>query len=216
MSAVGECSGPAMGDSRRGSFLVTFDDGTEDLFRYREVLSERGVPAVVFVPVGLLGLMNRWEWPFPTRRARHLTANQLRRLAAEGWEVGVHGASHRDLTRLGTTDLNAELCASRQVLQDSLGRPVRMLAYPFGRVDRRVATAAAEAGYHCGFVVSRGPLEVGWPWAVVRRPVYCIDTPEAVLIKVSDPSGRTWRGRWERRKERVAHAVGRRTAVWRR
>jgi hypothetical protein len=80
-------------------FLVTFDDGTEDLLRHRALLESRGVPAVVFVPGDLLGRQNRWEWPLPTRRTRHLDAAALRSLAGAGWEIGLHGGRHRDLLR---------------------------------------------------------------------------------------------------------------------
>ena len=199
----------------RCGFLITFDDGTEDLYRYREILAKRGVPAVVFVPVDLLGRRNDWEWPLPTRRARHLDTQELRALAAAGWEVGVHGASHRVLTRLPVAELRVELASARRRLADLLGLSITLLSYPYGRTDVNVVAVAAKAGFQAGFVVSRAPGTVSDPWAVVRRPVYCIDTPGTVLVKVRDPEGLTWRGRWELWKERCAHGVGIQASGWR-
>jgi len=190
-------------------FLVTFDDGTEDLYRHRAILQERQVPAVVFVPAGLLGRRNRWEWPLPTRRARHLDAGQLRELVAAGWEVGLHGATHRDLTRLGEDELRRELADARSELSARLRCPVDLVSYPFGRVDARVVAAARDAGFSHGFVVAPALGGLYQALAVVRRPVYCIDSAADVLVKVTDPQGHTLRGRWELGKERFAHGVGR-------
>ena len=197
-----------------GGFLITFDDGTEDLLRHRALLESRGVPAVVFVPGDLLGRENRWEWPMPTRRTRHLDAAALRDLAGEGWEIGLHGGRHRDLIRCDDRELADELSGARRRLEDRLGRAVRLLAYPYGRTDARVAGAAGAAGFAAAFVMAAAPPEVPGRLAVVRRPVYCIDSPGAVLRKVRDPAGRTPAGRRELYKERLAHGVGRLTAGW--
>jgi peptidoglycan/xylan/chitin deacetylase (PgdA/CDA1 family) len=196
-------------------FLLTFDDGTDDLLAGRELLAARGVPAVVFVPADLLGRGNRWEWPLPGRRARHLAAAALRELAEAGWEVGLHGATHRDLVRCPDGELADELTGGRRRLEDRLGRAVRLLSYPYGRVDERVAAAARAAGFAAAFVVSAAPAGLPDGMAIPRRPVYCVDTARSVLTKLRDPRGRTAAGRWELWKERGAHGVGRCTAPWR-
>jgi len=203
--------GHRQGESSPGAprrFLLTVDDGTTDLHRHRHVFQERGVAGVVFVPAALLGRLNRWELPLPGRRTSHLSVGQLRDLQRLGWEVGLHGATHRDLTRLPTDDLAAELDAARRLLAASIEAPVDLVSYPFGRVERRVAGAAAAAGFAAGFVVRRQPPTVARHLAWPRRPVYCIDTARTVLTKITDPRGRTRRGRWEIRKEHVAHGVG--------
>ena len=204
----------ARGQPRERNFLVTFDDGTEDLYRHRDILRDRGVPAVVFVPGALLGRRNRWEWALPTRVTRHLDAEQLAELIHDtvGWEVGLHGATHRDLTRLTAAALDRELTEARSGLSALLRQEVRLISYPYGRLDGRVALAARRAGFTAGFVVSWAPPHSQGLLAVVRRPVYCIDSAGAVLVKVTDPDGRSLRGCWELRKERFAHAVGRWTA----
>ncbi len=203
------------GGGTRPGFLLTFDDGTDDLLAGRELLASRGVPAVVFVPGDLLGRRNRWEWPLPGRGARHLDVTALRELADGGWEIGLHGATHRDLTRCLAGELAEELGGGRRRLEDRLGRAVRLLSYPYGRVDGRVAGAARAAGFAAAFVVSAAPPGLPAALAIPRRPVYCVDTARSVLIKLRDPQGRTSAGRWELWKERGAHGVGRLTALWR-
>jgi peptidoglycan/xylan/chitin deacetylase (PgdA/CDA1 family) len=202
----------AAGDRR---VLLTFDDGTADLHEHAGLLVARGCAGAVFVPSALLGRTNRWEWPLPGRATRHLTAGELGDLAAAGWEVGLHGATHRDLTRLAVRELDRELAGGRADLEDRLGRPVRWLAYPFGRTDARVVAAAVRAGFTAGFVLTRAPA-VG-PHGLVRRrrPVYCADGPGDILVKLTDPRGRTVPGRWQLWKEGSAHALGRWTGGWR-
>jgi len=190
------------------SFLVTCDDGTEDLYRHREIFLQRGIKGVVFIPAALIGLCNRWEWSLPTRTARHLDFGQLRTLVDSGWEVGLHGATHRDLRRLSDAELQRELITARVQLSEQLGTPIHLISYPFGLVNHRVAMAVQQAEYQAGFVVASAPSGLSPRFTVRRRPVYCIDTAESVLVKVTEPSGRTYRGRWELLKERWAHAVG--------
>ena len=198
------------------AFLITFDDGTEDLYRYRAVLAARGVTGVVFVPADLIGRCNRWEWPVPGRKTRHLAADQLDSLVQQGWEVGLHGGTHCDLTRLSAAGLHAELTDGRRRLAGDLGVPVRWLSYPYGRVDERVAAAALDAGLTAGFTLGTTAPNVPAPMAQPRRPVYCIDTSADLVAKVSDPAGVTLAGRWQLWKESASHAVGRWSGGWQR
>lgn len=70
-------------------------------------------------------------------------------LRERGHQIGSHTAAHRDLTRLSDDDLRA-----------ALGTPPesRMIAYPHGRADARVARAAREAGYELGFTTDAEPV----------------------------------------------------------
>ena len=208
LSADGLATAPA--------FLITFDDGTEDLYRHRAVLAARGVTGVVFVPADLIGRCNRWEWPVPGRKTRHLATDQLNCLVQQGWEVGLHGCTHCDLTRLPDAGLRSELTDGSRRLADDLGVSVRWLSYPYGRVDERVAVAALDAGLTAGFTLGTAAENVPAPMARPRRPVYCIDTSADVVAKVSDPAGATLAGRWQLWKEGAAHAVGRWSGGWQR
>jgi len=197
---------------RRTGVLLTFDDGTADLATHAEVLASRGAAGLVFVPADLIARRNRWEWPLPGRATRHLAGRELRELVAAGWEVGLHGASHCDLTRLDAARLAVELGGGRRRLEDRTGQQVRSLAYPFGRTDARVAAAVVAAGITEAYVLTAAPPDVPRTLARRRRPVYCIDGAADIAAKVADPAGRTFAGRWQRWKEGASHGVGRWTA----
>ena len=191
--------------------LLTFDDGTVDLHQHRDILAGRGIRPLVFMPAAFVGRPNSWELPVPGRRVRHLSAVHLRELAAAGWEIGLHGACHCDLTRLSDSRLAAEVSLARVELQEVLGRPVRFFSYPYGRVTARVVEQVRGAGFAAAFVLAAprsGPSAEDL-FRLARRPVYFIDSARDVLAKVEDPFGRTLLGRWQHWKERSAHGVGR-------
>lgn len=148
LSAVGPAGPPA------GTVTLTVDDGyASNKAHLKPVLRELGIPWTVFVLVRSLGAVNRWDLGWVGPRERHLTAEDVRTLAAEGVTVGSHGMAHEDMTRLGDRALAESLAASRGRLEGLTGRPVDSIAYPWGRVDARVARAARRAGYRLGFAL---------------------------------------------------------------
>jgi peptidoglycan/xylan/chitin deacetylase (PgdA/CDA1 family) len=166
--------GVSVGQARQAAFaapaqiVITFDDGCEtDWVVAAPHLLEYGFGATFYV-------VSRWIGC----RAGFLTAAQLRELSAAGFEVGSHSATHAFLTGLEDGGLRRELLDSKREIEDVVGRPVTHLSCPGGRVSRRVADAAREAGYET-MATSRlgvnGPCTD--PFALARCPVLR-DTPQ--------------------------------------
>ena len=132
----------------RRSVVLTFDDGCR-CFRDHALpeLERRGMTATLFAVSGELGGTNRWDREAGERKEELLGAEDLRRLAAAGIEIGSHGRHHRDLTACGPEELRAELEGSRADLERVTGVPVRTFCYPYGRLDARAREAARAAGY---------------------------------------------------------------------
>jgi peptidoglycan/xylan/chitin deacetylase (PgdA/CDA1 family) len=61
-----------------------------------------------------------------------MTWQAIRELADAGVAFGSHGATHRDLTRLSRLELEAELAASKQAIEDRLAEPATLFAMPYG------------------------------------------------------------------------------------
>lgn len=118
---------------------VTFDDGWVDNFQYAlPVLTELKIPATIFVVSGEMCGVS------PLRR---MSERQLQQLADVEIEVGAHTRTHPNLPTLSDQALREELSGARQDLEQVINRPVRYLAYPGGRFDRRVVDFVKEAGY---------------------------------------------------------------------
>jgi peptidoglycan/xylan/chitin deacetylase (PgdA/CDA1 family) len=85
--------------------------------------------------------------------------DDLRDLSSRGVEVGAHTATHPHLTQLPSAELDDELRVSRERIEEELGRPCRIFAYPYGESDERVRAAARAAGYEAAFGL---PGTINW------------------------------------------------------
>ncbi|NEB78767.1 polysaccharide deacetylase family protein [Streptomyces sp. SID14478] len=124
--------------------LITFDDGYEGVHRHAlPVLAEHGFASTLFVSTGWLrgpydtggGLDTMLDW------------DQVRALAAQGFEIGGHSHTHPQLDQLDAEDLEFELRRCREIVDGELGTAPVSFAYPYGHSDRRVRRAVRAAGF---------------------------------------------------------------------
>ncbi len=98
----------------------------------------------------LAALAEAADVELPTVEARFLTWDEAKEMQAAGMTIGSHTLTHRILAQLPEAEQEHELRASRAILEDRLGTPVRSLAYPVGittaftDATRRIAR---DAGY---------------------------------------------------------------------
>jgi peptidoglycan/xylan/chitin deacetylase (PgdA/CDA1 family) len=90
-----------------------------------------------------------------------LRADEVRALAASGFEIGFHTLGHYNLAILDQPTLARELTAGRDELAAVTGKPITSVAYPGGRWTPEVLAAAREAGYEYGFTCDPIPLQRG-------------------------------------------------------
>lgn len=114
---------------------TSWDDGDRSDLRLAEILRYREIRGTFYIPIN----------PYLGRPA--LSHTELRELSSEGFEIGAHGVSHRLLWRLSSGDLAQEVRPCKPILEDILGREVRMFCYPCGRYDARVVRSLKDAGY---------------------------------------------------------------------
>jgi hypothetical protein len=125
-----------------GRAALTFDDGLADnLETLAPLLDRLSAPATTFVVTSWLGGTHA---DAPAHRM--LNAAQVHDLASAGIEIGAHTHGHDDLTTLADAAIEDEWRRSQDVLEDLIGAPVTVGAYPFGRSDQRVRAATARAG----------------------------------------------------------------------
>ena len=120
----------------RPRVVMTFDDGSAtDRSEAAPLLAALGFGATFYVVAGFLG------------RPGFVTEAEARELVGMGFEVGSHSMSHRYLSDLDAAGLREEVYASKQRLEDVLGRRARHFACPGGRCNGRVTEAVRDAGY---------------------------------------------------------------------
>jgi peptidoglycan/xylan/chitin deacetylase (PgdA/CDA1 family) len=87
-----------------------------------------------------------------------LDAPALRGLASRGFELGFHTRRHYLLSTLDDSALATALTEGRDGLEALAGYPLKMIAYPHGKADERIARAARTAGFELGFTSFARPL----------------------------------------------------------
>jgi peptidoglycan/xylan/chitin deacetylase (PgdA/CDA1 family) len=161
---VAECRA---GSDLGGTLSITFDDGYLNNFEEAApILKRAGLPATFFVTTGFIGSQTiaPWDRALP-RQPGWMNWDQVRALKSMGFEVGNHTATHLNMGVADSGRVRSELELSSATLNEELGQPSRLFAYPFG--GRAHITAGAlrlvqEAGFNC-CVSSCGSLNAVTP-----------------------------------------------------
>ncbi|HET7574512.1 MAG TPA: polysaccharide deacetylase family protein [Solirubrobacterales bacterium] len=146
--------------------VVTFDDGYRSILaRGLPVLAGLGVPATAFVQTDLADAAGRFaalpeeELPDDPAELECMSWEEVRELAATGWEIGSHTRTHPHLEQIPAAAAAEELQASRQRCEEELQAPCRTIAYPFGTYDRGVMELTEQAGYEAAVTLESRLLE---------------------------------------------------------
>jgi peptidoglycan/xylan/chitin deacetylase (PgdA/CDA1 family) len=166
---------------------ITFDDGYADLFDHAlPALARHGLPATVFVVSATLTENRSVDWlnESPQEPLQTLRHEQILEMQRAGVDFGSHSRVHDDLTGLSDDECERDLRDSRLALEDLLGRPVPLLAYPRGLHDERVRRAAMRAGFSYAFGSSKPMGPVG-RFAIPRVGIYADDGLPWLALKTA-------------------------------
>ena len=165
---------------------LTFDDACQGVHQNAfPILQRLGFTACVFVVTGYVGKQSEWDYGWGRNKRRHLSWEQIGEMAQAGFEIGSHTVNHPDLTRIPKRFVEYELRASKEMLEDKLGRRVDLLSYPFGRFNRYVEQEAKRLGYAGAYTLhSRRSRRTANPFSQARRGVYLLDSPLSLRIKI--------------------------------
>ena len=91
-----------------------------------------------------------------------LTPEMLAALERSGIEIGAHTISHPILTSLDDDSARHEIVAGKRQLEALVGKPVRLFAYPNGKVgqdfDARHVEMVRQAGFSAAFTTEAGGI----------------------------------------------------------
>jgi len=136
--------------------VVSFDDGyLSDYTVAMPTLRRHGWPGVLSLIVDNV-------------RPGDLTALQVRRLIAAGWEIDSHTITHADVTTLDQAGLQREIGQARTDLQRMFHQPVDFFCYPAGQYDAAAIAEVQAAGYLGATTVNPGLARPSDPFTLNR------------------------------------------------
>jgi peptidoglycan/xylan/chitin deacetylase (PgdA/CDA1 family) len=116
----------------RRTCAITFDDCYRDNLEAAAILRDHGLPATFCIPTAFVGTDRNFDWDRHLPPLPNLRWEDLRQMAAWGFEIGSHSHSHPDLGKATPEQARTEIFTSRSIIEDRLGQRCRWFAYPFG------------------------------------------------------------------------------------
>ena len=119
------------------SIVITLDDGYDDVYdNAYPILYKYQLKANLMISTGLLGNSGYMSW------------DQLKRMVDAGLITAYdHSWSHASLTNLSDEKLKYEILTAKQQLEERLGKPANIFAYPYGSENQKVVNLLKENGF---------------------------------------------------------------------
>ncbi len=153
---------------------VTLDDGYRDNYENAyPLLQEYRIPATIFLATRFLGTGEIPPWEkgrYTGPKPLMLSWPQVRRMSAGGISFGAHTLTHPFLTRIPRRQAQAEIHQSKDVIEQQIGKPVTLLAYPSGDFNADIAEMVQGTGYAAAVSIVPGSVRVhDDPYALKRN-----------------------------------------------
>ncbi len=171
------------GESDPKALALTFDDGPDPLYtpRILDILKREHVPATFFV-VGLRGQAD---------------PGLLRRMVAEGDEIGSHTYTHPDLGLVSPRQFDLELSATQRLLEGETGRRTVLFRPPFAEdvepetPDQAgiVARASAQGYYISGMGVDPNDWKRPGVAAIIQGVLSQVRDGNGQVVLLHDAGG---------------------------
>ncbi len=150
---------------------ITFDDGYRDNFEEAfPVLARYRMPAMIFPVTGFVlgeGEHPRYHnHPVPVP---YLTVEQIRLMNQSGIDFGCHTHNHSLLSGISPENAFLEIRQAKKLLEEWIGSPVRMFAYPNGVFLPEHFQILEALGFDAAFSVRPGKNRPGQSRWCLRR-----------------------------------------------
>jgi peptidoglycan/xylan/chitin deacetylase (PgdA/CDA1 family) len=119
--------------------ILSFDDGWRNQYEHAfPLLKKYGMKGTFFI----------FTNPLMHHNPRWVSWGEVREMDKAGMEIAGHTHTHPFLTKLTTdVELDKEIGASKKFIEEEIGHPITVFAYPFGEKNPQVEHAVKRAGY---------------------------------------------------------------------
>jgi peptidoglycan/xylan/chitin deacetylase (PgdA/CDA1 family) len=132
----------------RKSFVLTFDDGYQDVYTTAWPILERfGFTATIFLVAGRVGSESTWKRQRGTLATSLMSWTAIHQMQQAGFAFGNHTLTHAYLPTLDDRQVRDEITCAKAMLEDRLGAPVPFFCYPYNASDARIERLVAENGH---------------------------------------------------------------------
>ncbi len=120
------------------TIVLTFDDGLTSVYEHAfPIMQQYRFTATVFLVSDYMGQKNNWpSQPANMAEFSVMTWAQAQEMQAAGFVFGAHTATHPKLDLISPEAAVAEIVTSKTVVEERLGRPVDLFAFPYGRYNQ--------------------------------------------------------------------------------
>jgi len=136
------------------SVVITIDDGYRSIYDIAyPLLKQYRYPATLFIYTD-----------FIQATSMAMTWDQVRRMKADGFEIGSHSITHADLTLKKNDEdegaflarVTAEIVESKKIIDQELNQDTVFFAFPYGIYNQLTVELSQKAGYRLGLGIQNG------------------------------------------------------------
>jgi peptidoglycan/xylan/chitin deacetylase (PgdA/CDA1 family) len=115
--------------------------------KYRSVADRRSLAERIAESLGV-----------PAPRKLMMTPQQIRRLHAEGMEIGAHTVNHPILASTDDKEAKEEIVSSKRTLEEIVDAPIKLFAYPNGKPGQDYGPQHVKLVKEAGFIAAVSTL----------------------------------------------------------
>jgi len=141
-----------VGEFAERTLAISFDDGWKDNYTQAfPIFKKYGMRATIYLVADCLGRTTDQVVPTGEEPREHMSADDVREMAAYGIEFGSHTMSHRWLNEISPDEIGREMVESKNFVENLTQTGCKTIAYPAGFFNDHAKSSAKATGYLAAF-----------------------------------------------------------------
>ena len=123
--------------SKKKKFVITFDDGYEDVYKNAlPILKKYNFQAICFFVTNYIGKTNLWDSKLDNyQEMKLMNKEQIYNWAQSGMLIGSHTNDHLDLKSISDNEKHYQISSPLKYFKENFDIDIKYFSYPFGSYD---------------------------------------------------------------------------------